>query len=281
MLLANSGNENRGNEGVLAKTWTWKRILSTVAVFAVSLASIIYVVAFFWRASPKELLGLLICAMIIVAFGLLGRRFPAFHRAFDRVISAGLDKCIRVLASSLALSAPIVFFRWLPTIIFRVQPWVQVIGMLAWGLILAFALALIATNVRRKHMFEMLRRVGSFAPVIYSLDVLFIAVIFFSTVTYILASHGRLGFDVPKEREHLIATPMFLYGAMQDFFLWHFLDAVPLLKVNETLHWSEPLTYTSPAVGSILLMFKITVIVPVTAAFVAYWKRDSEASPKE
>jgi hypothetical protein len=48
-------------------------------------------------------------------------------------------------------------------------------------------------------------------------------------------------------------------------------DALPLLKVTETLHWEKPLTYNSAWVGLLLLGFKVTVIVPVIAAFAWYW----------
>jgi hypothetical protein len=86
---------------------------------------------------------------------------------------------------------------------------------------------------------------------------------------------------MPPEHAHLLADPIFFYSNLQDFFIWHFLEDIPLLHVNQTLRWAEPLTYTSPALGFIVLMFKITVIVPVTAAFVAYWKRDEGTSAKE
>jgi hypothetical protein len=79
------------------------------------------------------------------------------------------------------------------------------------------ALVLIATKARRKRMFEILRKVGFLAPVVCSVNVLMIAVMFFSTVTYILASHGRLRLIVPPERDRWPVDPMFFYGALQDF----------------------------------------------------------------
>lgn len=62
--------------------------------------------------------------------------------------------------------------------------------------------------------------------------------------------------------------------------MWHFLEAVPLLKVNQTIRWAEPWTYDSAAVGWILLLFKLVVIVPVIGAFVGYWKRRTGPAKK-
>jgi len=61
----------------------------------------------------------------------------------------------------------------------------QIAALVAWGPILAWALLLIATVANRKRMFERLRKIGSFTPVIYSLNVLAVAVIFVSSATYV------------------------------------------------------------------------------------------------
>ena len=66
-------------------------------------------------------------------------------------------------------------------------------------------------------------------------------------------------------------------NAVADFFLWHFLNAVPVLKITDTLLWDPPLTYDQPVVGWILLVFKIAVISPVIAAFGWSWKRFRKA----
>lgn len=67
---------------------------------------------------------------------------------------------------------------------------------------------------------------------------------------------------------------------MADFFLWHFLNAVPVLKITDTLLWDPPLTYDQPVVGWILLAFKISVISPVIAAFGWSWKRFRETQTR-
>jgi hypothetical protein len=116
----------------------------------------------------------------------------------------------------------------------------------------------------RERLFNALQKVGRFTPFIYSFNVLWIAMVFFSSVTYVLVEHELMKFSGSAEQD---VSP----EALLDFYGWHFLDALPLLKVNETLHWEKPLTYDSAWVGLLLLGFKVTVIVPVIAAFAWYW----------
>jgi hypothetical protein len=59
---------------------------------------------------------------------------------------------------------------------------------------------------------------------------------------------------------------------------WHFLDAVPLLKVNETPGWRPPLTCDSFPVGCMLLLFRAVVILPVIGAFTWYGTRERSAT---
>ena len=66
---------------------------------------------------------------------------------------------------------------------------------------------------------------------------------------------------------HLTGNP----ERAMDLYLWHFLGEIPLLKVNETLLWDPPMAYHEARVGWLLLVFKVTVILPVIAAFRGYW----------
>ena len=86
---------------------------------------------------------------------------------------------------------------------------------------------------------------------------------------------------------HTAAPPLFLpgshtevnHGALADFFLWHLLDAIPGLKVNETLRWAAPFTYERASAGWLLLLFKVMVIVPAVAGIGRYLK--DEDPPKD
>jgi hypothetical protein len=53
---------------------------------------------------------------------------------------------------------------------------------------------------------------------------------------------------------------------IEGHYAWHLLDSIPALKVPNTLHISDPFTSTSVTCGSVLLAFKVLVVLPVLAA---------------
>ena len=86
---------------------------------------------------------------------------------------------------------------------------------------------------------------------------------------------------------HGLTPPLFLpatrpveHGSLADFLLWQLLDAVPGLKVPETLRWPAPLTYERGAAGWLVLLFKIMVIVPVVSGIGHYLKDEEPRRPR-
>jgi hypothetical protein len=67
-----------------------------------------------------------------------------------------------------------------------------------------------------------------------------------------------------------------LFGDFMDFYTWNFLDAVPLLEVNETLRWEEPIEYRGALAAWLVLAVKVAVILPVVQLVRTYWKMRSE-----
>jgi hypothetical protein len=77
----------------------------------------------------------------------------------------------------------------------------------------------------------------------------------------------------------LLPTDADLYQEMERFYLWHLLDAVPTLKIPETLNWDKPaVELTDKRGGGLLLVFKILVVLPVIRLGVQLWKRFSAPS---
>src|SRR5207248_10094477 len=77
-----------------------------------------------------------------------------------------------------------------------------------------------------------------------------------------------------------LAEPQARVSYLLDFFLWHLLEEVPLLSINKTRHWKEPLEY-SGWVGTLLLLFKVAVIGPAITAFAFYaGRRRAEPAPE-
>ena len=60
---------------------------------------------------------------------------------------------------------------------------------------------------------------------------------------------------------------------------WHLVDAVPALKVPETLNWKSPPTaFTDHLAGTLLLLFKLVVIIPIvgfTVGVIRAWRAPS------
>lgn len=69
-------------------------------------------------------------------------------------------------------------------------------------------------------------------------------------------------------------------GSLLDFYMWHLLKLVPLVKLNETLKWSEPLCYTQGRVGVLVLLFQALVVLPCINAIRYYWKNRKLADVK-
>ena len=70
------------------------------------------------------------------------------------------------------------------------------------------------------------------------------------------------------------------------FYIWHFLDAIPLLKIPQTMQWTAPHQYTEVFSGFMLLLFKVGVIFPFIKAYGLWLKNrkkkeaEKEATPK-
>ena len=107
-------------------------------------------------------------------------------------------------------------------------------------------------------------------------SVVMIACLFFGFASVLMGGRGWLTFAVTS------SVPVNV-SALTDFYFchfafWHFVNAVPVLKITETLRWSVSLQYESAAVGWMLLLFKFTVIGPLIAAFTWYGKRGAPAT---
>src|SRR5262245_13349131 len=170
------------------------------------------------------------------------------------------------------MTVPYIFFAWLSReLLARLPLWLQMACFVLWGVLLGAALLSISTKKWRQRVLEPLARYNIALPAAYSFQVLMLACLFFSSVTFVLVQSNLMSMTGGSADA---VTP----GSISDFFLWHFLDAVPLLEVTETLGWRPPLTYDSFSVGCMLLLFKTVVILPVIGAFTWYGTRERSAT---
>lgn len=61
------------------------------------------------------------------------------------------------------------------------------------------------------------------------------------------------------------------FEEIAQLYIWQFCKSVPLLDINETLRWKPPFIYTGTGTGTLVLLYKIAVIIPVIGAFLAFW----------
>ncbi|MGH2554360.1 MAG: hypothetical protein ACRDHO_01395 [Actinomycetota bacterium] len=158
-------------------------------------------------------------------------------------------------------------------LILQLPAWLRVVAFVLVALGLWGALLVLRTEERRQKFFTALRRCfGGLAPLFYVLNVIVLAISFFSSLTLFL------------ERSALLPTTGSSGSSVSnldswEFYLWHLIDAIPGLKAGDTLHWQAPLTYQGAAVGWILLVFKGAIIIPAIASVRAYWKTRHDPPP--
>lgn len=246
---------------------TWLKNLTSLAVLMSCLAITVW---FFWNADRGRIIGTLVFLLVIMAIVILSRKYEVF----DRAVKLIFHHYFRISGLLVLAMAPIsLFYAIYRPLLASLSTGFQIFALIVWGLILAVALMFIATKSRREQMYEKLEKLGSWIPFIYCFNVLFIAILFFGSVSYLLVSQNLLHIQAPENRE--------LPGLLLDCFLWEFLDAAPVLDINGTLLWERPLSYDTAAFGWILLIFKGSVIFPILAAFGGYWKFRRETGEKK
>lgn len=230
----------------------------------ITVCVMLFAMALKWiTITPGDLIGYAIFLFGVVILGALSTRYQIVDNTIKRFFTA----YCRFFGWLLMSLGPLIIFNWLSQYVLSNLPFsYQLIVFAVWGVLLVWALMLIFTDSKRELFFGKLQKLGSFTPIAYAFNLLMIAVTFFSSVTYVLVRQGLISLNIAANID-------VSHGAIMNFYLWHFLDAIPFLEVNKTLHWDEPLTYKSSWIGFALLVFKLLVILPVIAAFAWYWKR--------
>jgi hypothetical protein len=50
---------------------------------------------------------------------------------------------------------------------------------------------------------------------------------------------------------------------VEAYYLWHLIDAVPLLSATEAVRWERPVVFSDPWSGGLLLAFKVLLLIPL------------------
>jgi hypothetical protein len=59
-------------------------------------------------------------------------------------------------------------------------------------------------------------------------------------------------------------------------YVWQFCKSVPLLDITQTLRWNVPFVYPDAGTGTLVLLYKLAVIIPLIGAFLDYWRQQTE-----
>lgn len=152
--------------------------------------------------------------------------------------------------------------------------WLRVVAFVSVGWILFGAVFLISAQDTRKKFFRGLTRfVGRLAPLFYTLNLVLLALAFFSFLTLFLEPGGLRHTGSAASSP---ITPREVLG----FFLWHLVDGIPVLDVNQTIGWQVPLTYEGALVGWMLLLFNLLIIIPAIGSVRAYLSIRHEGIPR-
>ncbi|MEP6820612.1 MAG: hypothetical protein ABJA18_13840 [bacterium] len=240
-------------------------MLSKIASLVFFVLMISFLVRWFMTATWRDILGYLVVMAIVVLVVFLMIVSP---RA-ERVIQGAFNYNLLFVKWMFISLTPIYFFYLVvaPLVIKAPRGWLRLVAIVGGGILLSAGSFAVITERNRERVLPWLqKRVGKFTPIVYSADLLVMAVSYFSAVTYVLVSSNHLNLTNPQQSTVSAAS-------IPEFYVWHFFQAIPLIKINETLQWQAPLTYKGGAVGLMLLLFQLMVILPVIRAFVWYWKR--------
>jgi hypothetical protein len=260
--------EYKDNEKVTKRAKRIEKLKLALVLFflVLVLTSVLGLFEFLTGGSSWEILRACLFGVVISSLVILSLRYKWIGKAANAFFKKYIVFCLWVFATLV----PVTFFLWLSRALIDIHLALQVFLLFLWSTLLGAALWLIATSRNRERLFRLLERVGALAPFVYWFNTFFISVIFFGTVSYLFAGPGRLEFT------NLVGETLSRNNLSVDdllgFFMWHFLDAIPFLKINATLNWKIQLTYQSGFVGLIVLLFKIVVIIPVITAFSGYYK---------
>ena len=144
--------------------------------------------------------------------------------------------------------------------------WLHLVVLSLVALALAYLVYMIATEENRLSDLARIKKLfGPRGLLVLPFLILVVAGSVFASFTFFLYKHGWVTLEPCAG--HPVAE-----GSLLDFYMWHFLKLVPLLKINETLKWNEPLCYSQGRIGFLILLFQGLVVLPSINTIRFYWK---------
>jgi hypothetical protein len=140
-------------------------------------------------------------------------------------------------------------------------------------LFLVISIYWIGTEENRKKHQDLIKRLfGPDGMLILPLLLLVTAGAVLASITFRLFNRGYVQLQECSGRSVAEA-------GLLDFFMWHFLNIVPLLQLNSLLRWKEPYCFQQGRVGLMILAFQALVVIPSFNTIRFYWK--NRKTPRE
>ena len=151
----------------------------------------------------------------------------------------------------------------------------QLVLLIAWLGLLVAAIWAVSDEDRRTRFLSSVMRDGHYGwmtPLLLTIVILLLTAAGFSLLTTVLLEKGLVHLTDPS-----CSDPCALgFGDFVNFYLWHVFEGIPIIRINQTLHWDEPLVYQGALTGWLIVGLKLAIIYPLVLTLRTYWKLRSK-----
>jgi len=163
-----------------------------------------------------------------------------------QAVSSVLILLVQILFGMILVSLP---YKGIQYSNEKFPEWLQIVVLTLCTILLCLGFWLIATERNRwKTSERIMEWFGPRGLIIFPGVLLMTAAAVFASFTFILFESGA----VELQRQNAVPVSV---AALIDFYMWHFLKLIPLLKINEVVKWAEPVIYSQSRVGFLILLF--------------------------
>ncbi len=164
-----------------------------------------------------------------------------------------LGFCFQILISLLIISIAYKGIQWSGK---NFPLFVHLAVVIIYAGLLAYGISLVITQKRREKSADFIRVwFGPRGWLIFSALLLVTSAAVFSSISLIMHNLGWVKFIACRGAQ--VSEP-----ALLDFYLWHFLKMVPILKIPETLKLAPTLCYEQTRIGFLIILFQAIVVIP-------------------
>ena len=236
-------------------------VFLTAVVFYGCLAAVTLLRIYVFGVAWADIWGQTLFFGVILTLGLLVNIMPAL----DHAVNVGFAYYMLFLFAFFALIMPGTgYLKLAQTIATSTHEPLKIAFFVASGTIWVALVGLLCPTRVQKWLFTKLKALGWLTPLIFLFNYIAVSTVlfgFFAFYVYGAGISGELNSD----------SYLNLFG-------YHLLDSIPAMKIPETLRLTEPIPGERPVgLGFLVLLFKLSVLIPGIGAFRAYWKSDRSA----